>query len=1324
MFANLPAKRFCVGYYLLRCGPLTVLKCLLNCWSNQKLVSMKWKFGKKKPQKLRKSQVHGPMPRRSHRLKLKLSRVWQAVRARPALVAIGPARALRRLFSLRTLGFILVKTIKYAVILLLSVGILASLTLFVVSRCFDGKDVNGALEKIVRENTGADLSIEHTDLSFFTGITFSGLTLYPDDKARAAQKKPLLNIRTVNLHWDFLRALIFNFRLKSAEFVDPAINLEQSADGRWNFTPILDYLAQHGETNAPEPEANAPAPDADDAMKISTLLPVHPSAILIMPFKLALENIGFSNLSINLSQDHLGPDKKVTKSFVQTSGLSTKASLFWFGTESHFNFKIYSLEDKPFRLIVQQNSTDPEPLDATVFLDNEVSLDNFESFKLKIKADLKTVKGKNLKLSNLPILADIEVGLLNSLDGVNLKKATLDILHIVKSETSGKLSLADQRLDQFEIDLAQNSTIDLDAANKIVAQLGIPLNLAGQINLQNLSIAGPLKPKKIDENLAYGTIPRLSMNLSFDRLASDIKDQNISLHPTSGNVKLSVNTTPGENGVQVDLGSTVQSDGASVRHMVDGNAAKVDIFKLNHSLSARVSYPDMVVPFVRLGLDIAKITAQVADKPPISMPFTWELFASASKNQQNISLDSKLELEDLLDFNIDLRCSVRCNRIKLNQSLQLEDFAKLFAFAQPVLSKVAPLDFIPKSLTGKLSLQTQIKGQSKNIQETKIEKIINDTTGKVDISLSLEKFGIVLPFKNIRLSNFATRLNLGGSFTEQFLEMKNDFDELALNLDDKKDKPKVAQIKHLSFSNKISNTLDLTKGLDKIKDHIETSLQSNLYIGQVSMKGILPQPINSAGLALDVKQSNVRQIELRKIELKAPDFGAQLAVSGYTQLSKVFFPESLKVQTTATIEHSGSQGVHGGIKTSGSMVLESKVQTDNMKTFSIQGKSSFEQFNVTVNDPKGGKAPLLVVEQVNGDFPLSQDIDISPYIDLTKFAKGPDAKVAGAGLPEKPASSDKTLAAKGQVGSPKVDDAKTPSDGKSGASAPAGKSEIANGKGAGAAVAAKDTPKKDEISDPGKATKAPKSEVPEISVIDKYYQNTQSSVSQNTNLVGHADFLTVKGFYPDKRTLSIKRVSVANLDLNDLEFDIDVKQNWFSLSQFTIGFLQGKIQGDIKLAFSPMPDKFQMSVHLTKLNTTKLLENFPNLKNKTQSWDLFSDPYLDMNVHIDFDIRNNDLAGGIDITRIGKEQLKMMLFYLDPEEKNPSLAYIRTALAFGDISGVTIPIKSGFIGLDVGVTVLAVPIPLPKLDRFPVAQLIANFQVDAKPAAKEEDDAT
>jgi hypothetical protein len=121
------------------------------------------------------------------------------------------------------------------------------------------------------------------------------------------------------------------------------------------------------------------------------------------------------------------------------------------------------------------------------------------------------------------------------------------------------------------------------------------------------------------------------------------------------------------------------------------------------------------------------------------------------------------------------------------------------------------------------------------------------------------------------------------------------------------------------------------------------------------------------------------------------------------------------------------------------------------------------------------------------------------------------------------------------------------------------------------------------------------------------------------------------------------------------------------------------------------------------------------LKGKgSSSWNLFSNPYLDGTLHLNYDLKNSDLGGGLEITSIGKEQLKMILYYVDPFEQNPTVTQIRDNLSYGEVRQVSVPIKNGEIGMDVDLRVLGAPFPTPKLSRFPISQMLQNFKDQAK----------
>lgn len=1218
-----------------------------------------------------KSNLYGPPYKRSLRWRNGAKHALSNIRNEPWLVITTPIRVLRSLFSFKTLKLVTLRTLKYATITCISVMLLLSFSFLLASLIFDEEDINRNLSKLVRDATGAEIHVKTTNLDLFSGITFEGVTLHASKQELEANSQPLLIIDGINIHWDFLSLFILQAELKSASIINPQIYLKQFRDARWNFTPMLEHLKANAEQSPKDPTGHSqkdPEDTSNDAaLKISDILPIHPRNLLLMPFYINARNIGFKNLRIELLEESSSEASgKIAQKTTIIDGLNTAAAINWLGNESNIALRLFSNPESDLNINLTEDET--ASLDAKISLDQIIEIKNLDRIKFGVDLNVQHYKTPQVSLEDLPASIDIRAGLIPSLKGIDVKALNIEMLNVLGIHTEGEISFLDDRIDQYQVAIDQDIAIDLSHAGKLLKQLHIPVELSGKINLPRTAINGTLKPNQITEELAFGSIPRLDMQVRMYDVSCRIAEQNIALLPTNGKLNISYDAIPGKNGIELDISNNLHISGANVSQRLDYKETKITIEDLNQTLAARVSYPDIVVPFIRLTTDIAKIQAELGKEPPIKTPLNLEVFASTTAKQEKVTLDAKVELEELLDLNIDLSCRNHCNKIKLSQSLQMDNFNKLYAFIKPIIAKTTPLQFVPENISGKLNISTQIKSNSKNIQEENVEKLVQNTDGKVQFDLSLSKLSTKIPFKKIALKDFTTGIHLAGTFKQQNLEFTTNFDDLGVDLDDS-DKPKRATINHLNFETDITNNTDLAEGFAKITENLITELKSNLYIGQIHLDQILPKPINSFALAVDTKQTNLKKFEIKDISLKAPDFGAKIQLSGNTHLSHKMLPESLGLSTNIEIEHAGGEGLASGIKTAGKMLMKAEIQTDDMKLFKIRGKSSFDQFDLTIPDPDPNKSPLVLVEKINGDLPLYQAIDISPYFNINDFAN-----------PNEPPTDTKSSELQGSE------------------------------------------PQGQEISEQV-IENSPEQTSPRISALEKYYENTKSKVAESTNLVSHADFLAVKNLYPENKTLSIKRVSAANLTLSDMEFDIEVKQNWFSLSQFSINFLGGKIQGDVKLAFNPMPDRFMTSIHLTRLNTTKLLENFPNLKGKSTSWDLFSDPYLDMNIHLDYDIKQNDMGGGIDITRIGKEQLKMMLFYLDPEEQNPSLAYVRTALNFGDISGVSIPIKSGFIGFDVGVTFLAVPIPLPKLDRFPISELISNLQTDKKPPEKASENA-
>ena len=228
--------------------------------------------------------------------------------------------------------------------------------------------------------------------------------------------------------------------------------------------------------------------------------------------------------------------------------------------------------------------------------------------------------------------------------------------------------------------------------------------------------------------------------------------------------------------------------------------------------------------------------------------------------------------------------------------------------------------------------------------------------------------------------------------------------------------------------------------------------------------------------------------------------------------------------------------------------------------------------------------------------------------------------------------------------------------------------------------------------------------------LDQYLEKYSNPVGASGSRMTSEYYGEIRPLYSGRTPLTIELIQFRDLKFDHLEIDAELKQNQVSLNQLVIGMLGGKVQTGLQASFDTKLRDVNISAQWTRLDTRKLADSFPKLQEKMRGFSILaSSPYIDGTLRLKYDAISGDIAGGMEITSIGKEQLKMVLLYMDPDDKNPTLVSIRKALNIGEVRQVSVPIRNGQIGVDVDVRVLSAPIPTPKLQRFPLAQLVRNF---------------
>jgi hypothetical protein len=225
------------------------------------------------------------------------------------------------------------------------------------------------------------------------------------------------------------------------------------------------------------------------------------------------------------------------------------------------------------------------------------------------------------------------------------------------------------------------------------------------------------------------------------------------------------------------------------------------------------------------------------------------------------------------------------------------------------------------------------------------------------------------------------------------------------------------------------------------------------------------------------------------------------------------------------------------------------------------------------------------------------------------------------------------------------------------------------------------------------------------------YLDARSSTRIATSAV--VDYKSQKPASGEDLQLRVNKIIVKGFEANNVNFDLEIKQNYLSLNEFNAQILGGSVQGSTFVAFNELNPEVDATLHFTGLNTRNLLNDFPAVKKRAANWNLLADPYVGGAVNLKVDLVNREINGRMDLTQIGLEQVRMLLYYLDPNQKDPSIKTViqilNAAKLVAGIERVSVPIESGLIDVIIQMRLAGAPIPLPKIQQFPLGKLISNI---------------
>jgi hypothetical protein len=1153
------------------------------------------------------------------------------------------------------------------------------------------QDIAFLVKQLVEEETGGRLDIGSVKFNILTGISIEKVGFYPPSRGDTrgylnkgeVEPVPVANFDSLDIHYSIPRLLSGRFHIKALQLVEPQVHLKQT-DGSWNFDGILAYRrVNFGESQTSKNEdVKNDAPNSAPPAWFVRILPT----LLYLPFDIMAQNIGIKNLRLDLIKEENGKIAQI----IFTNGLTIDVGFVWQGMSNKGWVAIPSSFERPFDLDIKDAKRDPNgdlttelvqtvALKAALF--NRVELVDLKRINFDYAMRILSIETPAASYKDLSLFFKARLEADSDYRGLDIKTFNVSFLDAAELNVLGKITMPNGTPDKFDLKLEEKLNVNLTSLSTLVTPFLPGFKATGTLDFKDMWVEGSIEPAKISSVMTPDSgvqMPWVSAAMWLKDVAIEYPALQLFMEPINGSVAVAGGPAMGSQGSQIDV--TMDLDVPKIAATQDMKTfgiknlepITVGVESLIAKMTTRFLLPQMTAPLFKFNVEAEHVTASGKGLSTVDAPLYIDIDADGRGDLQRLAMNASLELEGLADVTAMISCQFKCEKFRASANARLDSLKNLHAIALPLSGMFGLQKAMPTNLSGALDFQFMAKGKFPDPMKTSPQELIDQGDIRFSSQFNVSKLSAQIPLFKMVIDSFENRILMSGTLKQQKIELAQKFENISLDLPKKSGQTAATPLKmsRFSFDTTVTNDIEASLDLSNPIGSLATAVKTKIFIGRIEVEGLIPHPLSDVQVSVKAKQTKMTDIALEEFELKAPDFGANIGIKAATKLAADFMPKALSARINAKINHGGSEKLAAGVKTSGQVDVVVGVESKDMKFVAIQGATSFDDFNITIDGQDANGPPLVNVQTINGIFPFQQIIDL-PLL-LKQLEK-------------------KKLAAH-KIKNQKTEDENSSKTGPGSDQPSLTPFVLAEEK---EKISAKDDKTNFEA------------------VMHEYFEKNSNKFLKNANVVALVDYASIRPFFPEKKPISIQKIEAANLELSKLEFDVELRQNWFAVNQFGINFLGGKIQGEFQLAFDPLPESLRTSVHMTRLDTRKLIERFPNLKGKATSWNLFSNPYIDGTIHLRFDPKSNDMSGGVEITSIGKEQLKMMLYYVDPYEQNPTISDIRTALLIGDVRQVSIPIKNGEIDLAVDIRVLSAPIPTPKLTRFPVSQIVQNFQEQA-----------
>lgn len=1153
----------------------------------------------------------------------------------------------RRRFQPRHWLFAGAKKVGRVTAILLVAAACLLLTLYVAGAVLvNGVDLSRIVSLLIAEQTGGKLEIDRIRYDLLQGVNFEGMRFYPPDP-----RDPRGYIEggaLVEMPLIAIKELAFNYDIPSILF--GRIHL----DALQLIEPAISIRETDGVDNFSGIIAyrakNFPAAKIEDhPAEVEVKAPFAIPSIPIHP-----KNIFFPFIlrikNVGIADLSLSFEKSVHGQSIEEfnlSGINLDIGADWQGRSSRLLFSLNSGEKNPLtaNFLRRDPANKPQVFAVRTALSTSFAVRDLTYLDFDFDLNLLKMATPQIVLEGIPAHVQLRMEVNEDFRGINVGKFDVDLAEAFFYQLHGAVNLPGGTLDLIRINLEQSFNLDFSKLKKIIQPFLPQIDASGRLVLENLKIEGDLEPSKLGD-LANCRVPFISARVAIEDVLADLPQLGVAMQPLNGTVALALSPNLAGSGYQLDSTIDVNLDQFTAKQNTPMGKIVGKIEDLSATVMTRALIPALVMPVAKINIEIPHIITEGGKLPRIDLPLVIDVDADADGVRNNFAADLGLALGELVAMKANIDCRLACQDITVGTALKLDSLESLYAMAYPVAAMLGVAAAMPSKLSGSVDMQFDAKGSIPNPMNFEANKMLADGNVRFNTQIELSDMNAEIPMTNTKISDFSTRLSLTGNLQSQKLNLRTGFRELNLEIPGgTPSKPMMAKIDRFDYDLTIKNQFFGKIDPAAPLASSKTAVGMNVYVGQIDLPGTIPEPVKGSIIELQAGQSSLRSVEVSKLELRLPDFGITAGLDFLAGLDPDFFPNSLLTNFRFGLDHGSGKDLTGMVRTAGKFDLETRVETKDMKGLNVQGKVEFKEFGVVVSGAAATDPKLIVVEDVRGRLPFKQHLDISEIVAGIKEPK-----------PKDPASGTTN----------------------------------------------------DTIAGLGTA--------PLSDALEEFFARTQDRLGKTANRAALVNYETLRPFYPEKSPIKVKRIEVANLELTDLEFDAELRQNIMAINQFVINFLGGKIQGDFQLSLDSVernpkeiPKSIRTSLHVTRLNSHKLLEKFPQLKGKKGGDFLGSNPYIDATVHLKYDFASSDMDGGIEITSIGKEQMKMILYYVDPNEQNSTIGDIRTALNIGDVRLVSIPLKNGEVGLDVDVRLLGAPLPVPKLSKIPISQIVRNI---------------